>query len=80
MDDWGLDAAFEVYDSIYRPRKQEIIRTNNEAGCLYTLMQGKIYSEEEESTLFRRVVEFLYEGDCFPHQELLLGPSLNPSG
>jgi salicylate hydroxylase len=32
-----LDAAFEVYDSICRPRGQEIVRTSNEAGHLYTL-------------------------------------------
>lgn len=32
-----LDAAFETYDSICRPRGQEIVRTSNEAGHLYTL-------------------------------------------
>jgi hypothetical protein len=33
--------------------------------------QGKISFEEEDPVLFRRVVEFLYEGDCFPRQKLL---------
>ncbi|KAH6668316.1 hypothetical protein B0J14DRAFT_159378 [Halenospora varia] len=33
--------------------------------------QGKISFEEEDPMLFRRVVEFIYEGDCFPRQKLL---------
>jgi salicylate hydroxylase len=32
-----LDAAFQVYDALCRPRGQEIVRTSNEAGHLYTL-------------------------------------------
>jgi salicylate hydroxylase len=32
-----LGAAFEVYDSICRPRGQQIVQTSNEAGHLYTL-------------------------------------------
>ncbi|KAH8810707.1 hypothetical protein F5884DRAFT_780179 [Xylogone sp. PMI_703] len=30
--------------------------------------QGKIDFEEEDPAVFRRVVEFLYEGDCFPRK------------
>jgi hypothetical protein len=33
--------------------------------------QGKINFEEENPVLVRRVVEFIYEGDCFPRQKLL---------
>ena len=36
-----LDAAFEVYDAICRPRGQEIVRTSNEAGHLYTLTHAE---------------------------------------
>lgn len=32
-----LEAAFDVYDAICRPRGQKIVRTSNEAGHLYTL-------------------------------------------
>ncbi|KAK2603481.1 hypothetical protein QQS21_004341 [Conoideocrella luteorostrata] len=32
-----LEAVFEVYDSICRPRAQEIVRTSNETGLLYTM-------------------------------------------
>ena len=36
-----LDIAFQVYDSICRPRGQEIVRTSNEAGHLYTLTHSE---------------------------------------
>jgi salicylate hydroxylase len=36
-DAQDLEPALEVYDSICRPRGQEIVRTSNEAGHLYTL-------------------------------------------
>lgn len=32
-----LETVFEVYDSICRPRAQEIVRTSNETGHLYTM-------------------------------------------
>lgn len=38
--------------------------------------QGRIDFEEEDPMLFRRVVEFLYEGDCFPRQKLLSATSV----
>lgn len=32
-----LETVFDVYDSICRPRAQEIVRTSNETGHLYTM-------------------------------------------
>ncbi|KAK8929420.1 hypothetical protein H634G_03821 [Metarhizium anisopliae BRIP 53293] len=36
-DDQMIPAAMEVYDSICRPRAQEIVRTSNDTGLLYTM-------------------------------------------